>query len=498
VDFAAGGAALRAAVELVGSCGGGHVIMFHASLPNMGIGALQHRDELKMQLSKQEVAGAEGGLFAPQQPAFFEGIVTDGLLKGVAVSTVCAPAAGAYIDMASLSVLPRCTGGAICYLPGFDPARDGERLHYDISRLVVQPCVYSCVLKLRCSKGLQVESMYGTWEPEVIDPSTFQVSRLSVDGTVNFTVTHTERIEGRKHVYMQIACLHTTRQGHRYIRIHTLQLPVTTSLSNIFRYTEIDAVTNLLLKQAVSTVLSGNGDFKDKIVRSCVNMLHAYRVNCASMTSAGQLILPESLKLLPLYVGSIRKMAAFRSGSDIRADDRITALIHMLGLPMALTGPLVYPRIFPLWPLTDMAGIPTGIDDNVHLPATIACSVAKLCADRMYLLDNGTSLRLCIRPELPPEVLQTVFQVDSLADVAPALAQPFETATLGMQRVLAVVQQIRRERSRLPWQPLTVVLPGTPDEPRLLAAVCEDRVGSEMNYVDFLCHIHKLVQNKQE
>jgi len=299
-------------------------------------------------------------------------------------------------------------------------------------------------------------------------------------------------------VYLQIACLYTNRQGQRLIRIHTLQLPVTTSPSHIFRYAEIDAVTNLLLKEAVSIVLSGNGDFKDKITKSCVNMLHAYRTNCASATSAGQLILPESLKLLPLYVGSIRKMAAFRSGSDIRADYRITALIHMLGLPISLTGPLVYPRIFPLWPLTDMAGIHTGIDDNVHLPATIACSAGKICADSMYLLDNGMSLRLCIRPELPHEVLQTVFQVDSLEDVAAALSKPFETASPEMQRVLAVIQQIRRERSRLPWQSLTVALPGTPEESRWLAAACEDHVGKEMNYVDFLCHCHKLVQNRNE
>jgi len=108
------------------------------------------------------------------------------------------------------------------------------------------------------------------------------------------------------------------------------------------------------------------------------------------------------------------------------------------------------------------------------------------------------SLRLCIRPELPHEVLQTVFQVDSLEDVAAALSKPFETASPEMQRVLAVIQQIRRARSRLPWQSLTVALPGTPEESRWLAAACEDHVGKEMNYVDFLCHCHKLVQNRNE
>ena len=61
------------------------------------------------------------------------------------------------------------------------------------------------MFKLRVSKGLAVDGMHATWDPEVIDPSTFAVSRMSVDSTVNFSLTHGERIEGQKHAYMQVA-----------------------------------------------------------------------------------------------------------------------------------------------------------------------------------------------------------------------------------------------------------------------------------------------------
>jgi len=332
----------------------------------------------------------------------------------------------------------------------------------------------------------------------VIDQSTFHVSRLSADATADFVISHSERIEGQKNVYIQVACLHTDRRGRRLIRISTLQLPVTSSLSNVFRYTEIDSVTNLLLKQAVSSALSGNGSFKDKLVKSCVDMLHAYRVNCASMTSAGQLILPESLKLLPLFVGSIRKMAAFRSGSDIRVDERVSSLIRMLGLPIAQTAPLVYPRTFTLWPLSERAGLPTGVGENVHMPPTIACSSDKFASDRIYLMDNGMGLWIYVREEVPPNVLLNVFGTDMLAEVPAAMARPAEDLSLDARRVFAIVQQIRRERIRLPWQPLIIVLPGTPDEARFLSMICEDRVAGEQNYVDFLCHVHRMVQNKQD
>lgn len=467
--------------------------MFQASLQNTGIGALRFRDDLR--LSRQEDSQ---GLFAAQQAPFFDAVAKDCLDRGVAVSVFCTPPVGVYIDLASLSVVPRRTGGDICYIPGYDPNVDGERLHYELSRTVVQKAVYSCVFKLRCSKGLAIESMYATWDPEVIDPSTFHVSRMSVDATANFLLVHSERIEGQKPVYMQVACLHTDGKGRRLIRVHTLQLPVTSSLSNVFRYTEIDTVTNFLIKQAASSALSGDGNFKDKLNKSCVDMLHAYRANCASMTSAGQLILPESLKLLPLYVGSIRKMPAFRSGSDIRADDRLAALLRVLGLPIALTAPLVYPRVYTVTPLAERAGTRTEIGDNVYMPPTIACSSDKLSLERIYLVDTGSTLRLYIREEVGIDQLRELFGVSSPHEVAEALDRPEEELSEDAVRILAMVWQIRRERTRLPWQPLSIVATGTPEEARLLASIVEDRVAGEMNYVDFLCHIHKLVQNKQD
>ena len=39
--------------------------------------------------------------------------------------------------------------------------------------------------------------------------------------------------------------------------------------------------------------------------------LLAYRTHCAASSAAGQLILPEALKLLPLYVSCMTRLAAF-------------------------------------------------------------------------------------------------------------------------------------------------------------------------------------------
>lgn len=47
-------------------------------------------------------------------------------------------------------------------------------------------------------------------------------------------------------------------------------------------------------------------------------MLYAYRKKCASDSPAGQLILPEALRVLPLFTLCTHKMLALRPNSKVR------------------------------------------------------------------------------------------------------------------------------------------------------------------------------------
>ena len=51
---------------------------------------------------------------------------------------------------------------------------------------------------------------------------------------------------------------------------------------------------------------------RELIYKTAVDILHAYRDKVARSASSGQLILPESLKLLPLYALALTKASAFR------------------------------------------------------------------------------------------------------------------------------------------------------------------------------------------
>lgn len=101
-----------------------------------------------------------------------------------------------------------------------------------------------------------------------------------------------------------------------------------------------------------------------------------YRKHCASPTSAGQLILPECLKLLPLYISCLLKNDAFSGGSDITLDDRSYAMyfVSTMDLPTSVT--FFYPRLIPIHNLDSD-------DDDI---APIRCSIDKMTDDGAFIL----------------------------------------------------------------------------------------------------------------
>ncbi len=81
---------------------------------------------------------------------------------------------------------------------------------------------------------------------------------------------------------------------------------------------ELDTVINFTAKQSISRLMETTPkQVRDHLISSCANILACYRKNCASPSSAGQLILPECMKLLPLYTNCLVKSDALAGGPDV-------------------------------------------------------------------------------------------------------------------------------------------------------------------------------------
>lgn len=62
-------------------------------------------------------------------------------------------------------------------------------------------------------------------------------------------------LNDRKYLSIQNALLYTTSQGERRIRVATLCLPVTSSLSDLFKFADVDAVVALTSKMGTVVVV---------------------------------------------------------------------------------------------------------------------------------------------------------------------------------------------------------------------------------------------------
>ena len=154
------------------------------------------------------------------------------------------------------------------------------------------------------------------------------------------------------------------------------------------------------------------------MVTATVSILYTYRKMCASSTAAGQLILPESLKLLPLYALSLTKHALLRAGTDVRADERSALIAMACRMPVTSSVAFVYPRLFALTTLEDDVG---GADASgaPTLPQTLPLSLEKLESDGAFLLDDAVSLYLWLGRGLTQEWLDAVLQVLTLTQPEP-------------------------------------------------------------------------------
>jgi protein transport protein SEC24 len=116
-------------------------------------------------------------------------------------------------------------------------------------------------------------------------------------------------------VVFQTAVLHTTCYGERRIRVVTLALPTTSSISELYASVDTVALATLLANKAVErSTQSKLEDARDAVSNKLVDILGTYK---ATMTSAGsgaspQLVIADNMKFLPLLMlGLLKNVSLF-------------------------------------------------------------------------------------------------------------------------------------------------------------------------------------------
>ncbi|KAF8928335.1 hypothetical protein EDD21DRAFT_383268 [Dissophora ornata] len=465
---------------------GGKLILFQTSLPTYGPGALKHRDDSKLYGTDKERT-----LYAPQDD-FYKKLGETCVDAGLSIDLFLFP--NAYVDVATLGCLPSITGGETLMFQNFNAARDGVKLIGNIGQIVSRPFGYNALMRVRCSTGLRITEHFGNFHMK--NSTDLELAGLDSEKAFGVLVKHDGNLNERTEASFQVALLYTTADGLRRVRVHNFSTPVTTLLGNVFRWADMDTTINFLSKGAISQGLTRPlKEVRDALTEKCVNVLSAYRKNCASSTAPGQLILPESYKLFPLYALTLLKSKSLRAGNDINSDMRVHQMRMINSMGVSESVGFFYPRMIPVHEMDEKVGVQDPHSTRVLLPPLVRVSYARLNPAGAYLLENGQAMYLWLGRDVPSQFLMDVFGVATLDEVDPNLRHLPELTSQTSLQLRTIASYMQGQRAKY----LNLILVRqAKDQSELEFAnqLVEDKNNDAMSYVDYLCAIHRMIQNE--
>lgn len=454
----------------------GKLLVFHSTLPTAECpGKLRNRDDRKLLGTDKEKT-----VLTPQTTVYNQ-LGQDCVAVGCSVDLFLFN--NSYIDIATISQVSRLTGGEIFKYTYFQADIDGERLINDVITDVSRPIAFDGVMRVRTSTGVRPTDFYGYFY--MSNTTDIELAALDCDKGIAIEIKHDDKLSEEEGVYIQAALLYTSCSGQRRLRILNLALKTCSQMADLYRSCDLDTVINFLSKQATYRLLENTPKaVKDSLVSRAAQILATYRKNCATPSSAGQLILPECMKLLPLYVNCLLKSDALSGGSDMTIDDRSFVMQAVLTMDVLTSVNHFYPRLIPIHDL-DLS--------TQEIPPPIRCTIEKMTEQGVYILENGIHMFLWVGLGANPDFVQNVFgapsaiQIDIERPFLPELDNPLSIA------VRKIIDDIRIERHR--FMRLTIVRQREKLEPVFKHFLMEDRgTDGSASYVDFLCHMHKEIR----
>ncbi|KAM4774462.1 protein transport protein Sec24C isoform 2-T3 [Cyanocitta cristata] len=454
----------------------GKLFVFHTSLPIAEApGKLKNRDDRKLINTDKEKT-----LFQPQT-SFYNNLAKDCVAQGCCVDLFLFP--NQYLDVATLGVVPYQTGGSIYKYAYFQLETDQYRFLNDLRRDVQKEVGFDAVMRVRTSTGIRATDFFGAFY--MSNTTDVEMAGLDCDKTITVEFKHDDKLSEDSGALLQCALLYTSCAGQRRLRIHNLSLNCCTQLADLYRNCETDTLINYLAKYAYRGVLSSPvKTVRDALINQCAQILACYRKNCASPSSAGQLILPECMKLLPVYLNCVLKSDVLQPGPEVTTDDRAYIRQLVTSMDVAETNVFFYPRLLPL----------TKADvDSDSLPAAIRNSEERLSKGDIYLLENGLNIFVWVGVSVQQSLIQNLFGVSSFSQISnalstlPVLENPFS------KKVRSIVDMLQGQRSR--YMKLIIVKQEDKLEMLFKHFLVEDKsLSGGASYVDFLCHMHKEIR----
>uniref|UniRef100_A0A5F7ZXW7 SEC24 homolog A, COPII coat complex component n=1 Tax=Macaca mulatta TaxID=9544 RepID=A0A5F7ZXW7_MACMU len=398
---------------------------------------------------------------------------------------------GQYSDLASLGCISRYSAGSVYYYPSYHHQHNPvqvQKLQKELQRYLTRKIGFEAVMRIRCTKGLSIHTFHGNFFVRSTDllslPNVNPDAGYAVQMSVEESLTDTQLVS------FQSALLYTSSKGERRIRVHTLCLPVVSTLNDVFLGADVQAISGLLANMAVDRSMTASlSDARDALVNAVIDSLSAYRSSVLSNQQPG-LVVPFSLRLFPLFVLALLKQKSFQTGTNARLDERIFAMCQVKNQPLVYLMLTTHPSLYRVDNLSDEGALNIS-DRTIPQPPILQLSVEKLSRDGAFLMDAGSVLMLWVGKNCTQNFLSQVLGVQNYASIPQPMTDLPELDTPESARIIAFISWLREQRPFFPI--LYVIRDESPMKANFLQNMIEDRTESALSYYEFLLHIQQQV-----
>jgi len=467
----------------------GRVVLFNASFPTAAPGPLIPRPEKS---EDQDLLKPQNDFYQKLANIYAENKVGCDLFLF-----------GKSQDVVTLGVMARKTGGQAYTHLDYDAVRDSWLIQAEVSRNLSRNWGYDAALRVRCSNGLGVQE----YEGHISDLSTdvdADIPVISCESTLAVILQHDDKLPEDSCVYVQAALLYTTRDGERRVRVHNVAMRASLDHSAIFKGLDCDAIVGTLTRMGTKLIYENNAlpsttAFLSDIL---ITSLATYRSRCCQNPSPTQLILPEAIRLLPIYMIAMLKMPLFRHNSV--ADLRTSMMLDVSYQTLVSTLLRLYPKVFSLKTIMAAAADPeqaaAGAAGATAVPLRLSSSM--IGTDDVFLVDNGCQLLVWVRGTPEPELVNECFgpeiAPDSIGVIAgPQLSQAFATQlgkTDPASPFAELVGVLTMSRLHNNFSITTITPSENPD--RYFMWNAEDEESGVISYMKYLCLLHRRIHTK--
>ncbi|KAB5528624.1 hypothetical protein PHYPO_G00142370 [Pangasianodon hypophthalmus] len=379
--------------------------------------------------------------------------------------------------------IPFLTGGKLICYNSLQSELERERFRGDLWRSVDTEMAYRAQLQVFVSKELRVSGCYGAF---LAGPESHCVVMAALDWhtALAFEFTHSKSLDEKRGVAIQAVLSYSGSRGEKRTRVHTVTLACSQSLMDTFRTSQAETLLTFYCKKMYCLALETSlQSLREELQIEITEALACYRKHCCTTSvSPGQLVMPQFLKTLPVYINSLRKSEVLLPGLRSSVHQRLQLRSVTVSMDTRSTVAQLYPLVLPLLVNAERDSVPS-------MDVALRCSASSLQSDGLYLLYSPLTLILWVGSQVSHQALTQLFNTTSFLSLTsgeiklPVLDNPL---SVSLQKLISTLQSYAAVTLKL-----KVVKEGDSCDECVQRLLVEDRSpNGGASYADFLFHLH--------